>query len=47
VNEYRDPNANRNANEKMIRSGRAPLYRRFCRDSAFGTESWTIALGCT
>ncbi len=39
-------NADRSANEQMIRSGRARLYRHFCRDSAFGTERWAVALGC-
>jgi len=36
----------RRVNEEMIRSGRAQLYRRFCRDSAFGIEPWAIELGC-
>jgi micrococcal nuclease len=36
----------RNANEDMIRSGRAKLYRRFCGKSAFGKQDWARELGC-
>ena len=36
----------RNANAEMIRSGRAKLYRRFCRASAFGGTDWARELGC-
>jgi endonuclease YncB( thermonuclease family) len=33
-------------NAEMIRSGHAQLYRRFCRESAFGTEPWALEVGC-
>ncbi|MSO18891.1 MAG: thermonuclease family protein [Acidobacteria bacterium] len=35
-----------NVNARMIRSGHAQLYRRFCRASAFGAEPWARKLGC-
>lgn len=34
------------ANARMIRSGHAKLYRRFCRESAFGGAPWAVELGC-
>jgi endonuclease YncB( thermonuclease family) len=33
-------------NAEMIRSGHAQLYRRFCRESAFGMEPWAAEVGC-
>ena len=33
-------------NAEMIRSGHAQLYRRFCRESAFGMEPWAVEAGC-
>lgn len=38
--------AGTNANAEMIRSGRAQLYGRFCRGSAFGSKDWARELGC-
>jgi len=44
----KDPQANGDppANEEMIRSGHARLYRQFCRESEFGREPWAMELGC-
>ncbi|MBI3934292.1 MAG: thermonuclease family protein [Acidobacteria bacterium] len=33
-------------NVAMIRSGHAQLYRRYCRQSEFGSDPWAIELGC-
>ena len=36
----------RRVNEEIIRAGHARLYRRFCRESEFGAQSWAVELGC-
>ena len=36
----------RRVNEELIRTGRARLYGRFCRESEFGAEPWALELGC-